>query len=87
MTLLHRIFVLFLCVLCLSLFKPTSVYSQNCDYFFPLVKGAEYELETYSPKQKKTGKIVYVVEDANKNGNKTEAQMVNQFYDEKDRLS
>lgn len=69
------------------LWVPPAVIGQSCDLYFPLVKNAEYEIVIYSARQKKKGRILYVVKEVSQKGNTMEAQMLSQLYDHKDKLS
>jgi hypothetical protein len=65
----------------------TAAYAsaQRCDTYYPLSSGTVYELETFNPKQKKTGRMVNTVQDVQASGAKTEAKVLNEYYDEKDK--
>lgn len=60
---------------------------QDCNTYLKLKKGSEFELLTFNPKDKKTGKVVHEVLEANVNGGRTEATVRNKVYDKNDKLS
>jgi hypothetical protein len=59
--------------------------AQNCDSYYPLIKGKEYELQHFNAKDKKTSRVVYTVKDISHSGTKTEAQMNTKSFDDKDK--
>ena len=70
-----------------SFFFLANLSAQNCEGFYPLIKGKTYEMENFNGKDKKTGRLVYTVLNVeNKNG-KTKASMTTDLYDEKDKAT
>jgi dihydroxyacetone kinase DhaKLM complex PTS-EIIA-like component DhaM len=71
----------------ISIFYAVSILTeagaQNCATYFPLSKGASYEFEMFNAKQKKTGRMVYIIQDVQTGSAKTEAQIVHEFYDKR----
>lgn len=60
------------------------VFSQ-CNPYYSLKKGVSYELETYSSKDKKTGRIVNQVADFSSSSNEYEATINSTTFDKKDK--
>src|SRR5690242_19091852 len=58
--------------------------AQDCNTYFPLVKGAVYEQTNYDASAKVTSRIVYTVKDVITTATSTEATFFAQNFDKKD---
>ncbi|WP_266203774.1 TapB family protein [Pontibacter kalidii] len=75
-----------LCCLLLLLAVPSQAQTDCSDYQL-LRENATYELLSYNHKDKETGRMTYNVTDLNRSGDKLEATIHSQVYDEKGELA
>ncbi|PKV67047.1 TapB family protein [Pontibacter ramchanderi] len=66
---------------------PVSGSAQDCNGYLLLTKNAQYEILNYNQRNKLTGRVIYKVTDVRRDGNKTEATVHTQLYDEKGKMA
>lgn len=68
------------------LFISLSTFSQDCEAYFPMEKGAVSEVTSYDKKDKPTGKTSQKVLKKSGSGNVIEAEIEAKNYDDKDKI-
>lgn len=69
----------------IGLFLNGIAFSQDCNHYLPLKKGSEFEMLSFSAKDKPTGKIKYKIIDVKELSGKTEASIHSETYNTKDK--
>ncbi|MFN6946885.1 MAG: hypothetical protein ACK4ND_18210 [Cytophagaceae bacterium] len=55
-----------------------AVNAQDCDTYFPMNKGASYEMESFNANDKKQSRMVYNVKDVKTSGGTKEATIASE---------
>ncbi|WP_242926411.1 TapB family protein [Pontibacter vulgaris] len=80
--------ILLLLLLMFAFGHPTKLRAQdNCSDYLLLRENAQYEILTYSSKDKLMSRAAYQVKDVSKSGDKIEATVQSKVYDNKDKLN
>ncbi|PVY44227.1 TapB family protein [Pontibacter virosus] len=66
---------------------PVGTQAQDCNGYMLLTENAEYEILNYNQRNKLTGRVLYKVTDVRRDGNKSEATVHTQMYDEKGKMA
>ncbi|MBF8964421.1 hypothetical protein I0P70_14300 [Pontibacter sp. FD36] len=78
---------LLITIVLLWVLLTTPVHGQDCNGYMLLTENAEYEILNYNQRNKLTGRMLYKVTDVRRNGNKSEATVHTQMYDEKGKMA
>lgn len=77
----------FLPLLCCLLVAVASKAQSSCSDYLLLRENAKYELLTYDQKDRQTGRMTYHVRETDTSGDKVEATIQSQVYDNKGKLA